>query len=186
MPTLSTIRVVTTNSGKVREFRAALGSLGYRVLQVDREYPEIQADDFEEIARFGVDWLRARGLRDFVLEDAGLEVRALRGFPGVYSKHALLTVGCEGILRLLRGESDHRAQFVSVVAGVVRGKGFAVRGTCEGSIAARPRGRGGFGFDPIFIPRGETRTFAQMAVEEKNAVSHRGAAVRALARRLSR
>jgi XTP/dITP diphosphohydrolase len=133
-----------------------------------------------------VKWLRARGLRDFVIEDAGLRVKALGGFPGVYSKFVHQTIGYAGILTLLRCERDRRAEFVSVIAGVIGGRRLTVRGVCKGTITLRARGRGGFGFDPIFVPAGESRTFAQMTVKEKNALSHRGAAVRSLVVRLRR
>ncbi|HLF05753.1 MAG TPA: RdgB/HAM1 family non-canonical purine NTP pyrophosphatase [Thermoplasmata archaeon] len=181
---LRTLRVVTTNPGKLREFRTAFDLLGISVRQVDREYPEIQADDFEAVARAGVEWLRDRGQRDFVLEDAGLRVDALGGFPGVYSKFVFQTIGCDGILRLMRGRRDRSASFVSVIAGELGGKRILVRGECAGSLSHRARGGLGFGFDPIFVPRGERRTFAQMAVKEKNVVSHRGVALAKLAVRL--
>jgi XTP/dITP diphosphohydrolase len=183
MPPLS-LRVVTSNHGKMKEFRAALGPLGIRAVRLATSYPEIQSSTFEEVARFGVEWLRARGLRDFVLEDSGLEVRALHGFPGVYSKNTLLTIGCRGILRLLRGARDRRARFVSVIGGCVGGRKFTVRGECQGAISPGARGSGGFGFDPIFIPQGNRKTFGEMSVPEKNAMSHRGRAIGELVKEL--
>ena len=119
----------------------------------------------------------------FIIDDSGLEVDALRGFPGVYSAYVYKTLGCAGILRLLT-DGDRAARFRCVI-GLADGTGTrSLTGICEGSIASAERGKEGFGYDPIFLPRGSGRTFAEMSTAEKNALSHRGKALAALARHL--
>src|SRR5689334_17351533 len=98
---------VTGNAGKAAELRAQLKPRGITVVQDKRGYPEVQADSLREVAEEGARWLMASGLKPpFVLEDSGLFVAALRGWPGVYSRHALDTVGIPGLLRLM-AEVEH-------------------------------------------------------------------------------
>ncbi len=183
--TARTLTFVTGNAGKVAELQAALGP-GWKVVQDRRGYPEVQADTLEAVCEAGARHLLAGGLRPpFLLEDSGLFVAALKGFPGVYSRHALDTIGCAGVLRLLRDvERELRtAAFRACLTYVdADGEVHHFHGTCTGHIAERAAGAGGFGFDPIFIadatgPDGPT--FAEVSAEAKNAVSHRGQAVRA-------
>jgi XTP/dITP diphosphohydrolase len=181
---------VTRNEGKVRELAEACKGLGIEVVQDKRGYPEMQAATLAEVAAAGADHLLSGGLAPpFLLEDSGLFVSALNGFPGVYSRHALDTIGCAGLLRLaqdlereMRG-ATFRTHLLYVDAARER---HAFEGTCKGRIADRPEGTGGFGFDPIFVPDGSDRTFAQMGTAEKNAVSHRGRAVRAFLEHLAK
>lgn len=175
---------VTGNAGKLAEARALLGP-AFDVVGDARGYPEIQADTLDEVCRFGAQWLLSHGLAPpFVLEDSGLFVDALGGFPGVYSRHALDTLGLPGLLRLMADVPEPRrgAHFATTLHWVdVAGAHHQFHGRCDGRIAAQPRGQGGFGFDPVFLPRGAERTFAELGAAEKNAVSHRGQAVRAWA-----
>jgi len=114
------------------------------------------------------------------VEDAGLFIDALNGFPGPYSSYVYRTIGVEGVLKLVEGKS-RGAAFVSVIALYHPGKGVRVfKGMCRGVIAQHPRGFSGFGFDPIFIPEGVGKTFAEMREDEKNKLSHRGEAARKL------
>ena len=174
---------VTGNAGKAAELRAQLKPRGIAVVQDDRGYPEVQADTLREVAEAGARHLLAAGLRPpFVLEDSGLFVAALRGWPGVYSRHALDTVGIPGLLRLMAPvEKELRtAAFQACLLYVdAAGKLHAFEGSCPGRIADQADGAGGFGFDPVFAPRGHDRTFAAMEPAEKATLSHRGAAVRA-------
>jgi len=168
------ITFVTTNPGKFREVSAKLAPLGVRLRRRDRAVPEVQADRLEDVVRFG-----ARVLAS--------EVPALGGFPGVYSSYVYRTIGPAGVLSLMRGRAERTARFETVFLLGARGRTPRVfRGVCEGTIARRPRGRGGFGFDPIFVPRGHRRTFGEMSLAEKNAMSHRARAAEALARHLRR
>jgi XTP/dITP diphosphohydrolase len=89
------------------------------------------------------------------------------------------TVGCSGILRLLAGSRDRRAEFVTVVGGFAKGKEFTLEGRSKGAITMSQKGSFGFGYDPIFMPEGETRTYAEMPTDQKNAISHRGRAIAA-------
>jgi len=180
------LRLLTGNPGKLAELQAALDGLGVEVVQDDRGYPEIQADTLEEVAEAGAGHLLATGIEPpFVLEDSGLFVDALEGFPGVYSRYALDTIGNEGLLRLLAGvpEPERTASFRADLCYIDADRGvhhFA--GACPGRIAEAARGSGGFGFDPVFVPDGEPsgRTFAEMDLAAKNRLSHRGQAVEAM------
>lgn len=182
--------LVTGNAGKAEEMRAALDPLGIAVAQDTRGYPEIQHDRLSGVAEAGAGYLLATGLEPpFVLEDAGLFVSALKGFPGVYSRHALDTIGIGGILALLSGlEAEMRqASFQACLLYLdADRKPHAFAGTCKGRIAERARGEGGFGFDPVFVPdEGDGRTFAEMGTAEKTRISHRGRAVAAFTAHLS-
>jgi XTP/dITP diphosphohydrolase len=171
---------ITSNPGKVKEARKYLEPLDMNVKQVNFGYPEIQADTLEEVAEYGAKWLSERIDGPFFLDDSGLFVEALKGFPGVYSAYAYKTLGIRGILKLLEGVENRRAYFKSIVA-YWDGKVHLFTGKVEGEITMEPHGRGGFGFDPIFKPSGFERTFAEMTTEEKNRISHRGRALAAFA-----
>ncbi len=183
------LRVVTHNEGKAREFAHALRGLPWTVVREDREYQEVQADTLDEVAVASARWLLDEGAvpPPFVLEDAGLFVDGLSGFPGVYSAYVYRTVGCAGLLRLMEGREDRSARFESRVAlAMADGTVEVVAGTCHGRLSTEERGSGGFGFDPVFVPEGEVRTFAEMPLEEKDGLSHRGRALARLVERLGR
>jgi len=167
------LRFVTTNPGKVREARAYLPG---EVEQLEYDYAEVQSEDLAEIAARGArESAEATGESVFV-EDSGLFVDALGGFPGPYSSFVYDTLGIARVADLVREEDDQAARFRSVVAYC---DGDSVE-TFEGVVVGRvvePRGEGGFGYDPIFEHGGET--FAEMNTAEKNAVSHRGRALAA-------
>src|SRR5437870_12159871 len=114
----------------------------------------------------------ARQVRgEFLIDDSGLFVDALGGFPGVYSSYVYRTIGPGGVLALMKREARRSARFETVFLLGRRGRPPRIfRGACEGSIARAPPGRGGFGFAPIFVPRGSRRTFGEMSLAEKNAV----------------
>ena len=119
-----------------------------------------------------------------MIDDSGLLVDALGGFPGVYSSYVYKRLGCAGILKLLEGAANRAATFETVFLHRTGGMHEVFHGTCRGAIADREKGPGGFGFDPIFIPEGASQTFAEMSLTEKNAYSHRGRAVDELVRYL--
>ncbi|WP_297468990.1 XTP/dITP diphosphatase [Thermococcus sp.] len=171
---------VTSNPGKVEEARKYFEPLGIEVYQLRFEYPEIQADTLEEVAEYGVMWLAERIKEPFFLDDSGLFVESLNGFPGVYSAYVYRTLGYQGILKLLEGETNRRAHFKSVIA-YWDGELHLFTGRVEGEITTEPRGKFGFGFDPVFKPHGFDKTFAEMTTEEKNRISHRGRALEAFA-----
>ena len=179
------ITFVTTNPGKFREVSAKLAPYGLKVRRLDRAYPEVQADTLEEVVAYGAEVLAGEIRGEFLIDDSGLFVDALGGFPGVYSSHVYRTIGCRGVLRLMAVKPKRTARFETVLLLGGRGRAPEVfKGVCEGAIARGMRGQGGFGFDPIFVPRGHARTFAEMSLEEKNSVSHRARGVCALVDRL--
>ena len=175
------IRFVTTNAGKYREVTAILRADGVEVEHFDLLLPEVQADTIEEVVEHSVKALAGEADFDFVVDDSGLFVDALKGFPGVYSSYAFRTIGIPGVLRLMEGAERRQARFATVIGLWANGETHMFRGECRGTITEQPRGTAGFGFDPIFLPEGHDRTFAEMLTEEKNAISHRGNAARALA-----
>jgi XTP/dITP diphosphohydrolase len=178
---MKTIFFVTGNKGKAAEATTKLRPLGVKVVQKDLGYPEVQADSLEEVAQYGVTYVRERFDKAFMLEDAGLCIDALQGFPGVYSKYMFFTIGLPGILRLLDGVKNKSAIFRSVYAYSEPGKKpIIVVGECTGTITTERRGTQGFGYDPIFIPKGVSKTFGEMSMDEKNRYSHRAKALEKL------
>ena len=177
------IQLITSNEGKFNEVRAALGKRGHDVVWRKYPYPEIQTASLDEVVVEGLAWLRAKlgEAEAFMIDDSGLFVPALKDFPGVFSAHALKTIGNAGILKLMAGIGDRRARFearIGLWSPETGQRLFA--GRCDGTIAMEPRGAGGFGFDPIFVPEGHSRTFAEIGTDEKNGFSHRGRAVAAM------
>lgn len=157
---------VTGNEGKAREAREILGDVERR----NYPYTEIQSDSLEEIASHGArECYDSFGEPCFV-DDSGLFVDALGGFPGPYSSYVYATIGNRGLLRAMEGVEDRGAEFRCVVA-YCDGDIHTFRGVVRGIIAKEERGDGGFGYDPVFIH--EDRTFAEMTAVEKNRVSHR-------------
>jgi XTP/dITP diphosphohydrolase len=182
-PASRTLTFYTSNRGKVDEVRAALRPQGWNVVQGTRKLSEPQADDLREVALAKLEQIPRRS-GAVIVEDAGLFIRSLGGFPGVFSAYARSTLGLEGILRLVRGK-DRAAQFRAVIAFRCGREERLFVGVARGTIASAPRGQGGFGFDPIFIPLSSRRTFAEMSPGEKLRLSHRGKAVRQLSRYLA-
>ncbi len=183
------IQLVTSNEGKFREVRAALGKRGHEVVWKRFPYPEVQTASLDEVVTEGLAWLRAKmgEGEPFMIDDSGLFITALKDFPGVFSAHALKTIGNAGILKLMTGVEDRRARFearLGLWSPETGQRLFA--GRCDGTLALEPRGAGGFGFDPIFIPEGDIRTFAEISTDEKNSFSHRGRAVAALLEHLDK
>ncbi|ASJ01934.1 non-canonical purine NTP pyrophosphatase [Thermococcus profundus] len=174
------IAFVTSNPGKVEEARKYFKPLGVEVYQLRLPYPEIQADTLEEVAEYGAKWLSERVDGPFFLDDSGLFIDHLKGFPGVYSAYVYKTLGIDGILKLMEGAGNRGAHFRSVIA-YWDGELHLFTGRVDGEITLEPRGSGGFGFDPVFKPVGFNRTFAEMTTEEKNRISHRGLALKAFA-----
>jgi XTP/dITP diphosphohydrolase len=169
------IYFVTSNKGKYVEAQAVFGDL----VQRDIGYAEIQADTLEEVALYGMKEVAARLEGAVMLEDAGLFVEALKGFPGVYSAYVQKTIGNAGILRLMGALENRSAYFKSVVAYAEPGMETVMfSGEVQGQIGFEARGKKGFGYDPIFYV-GEV-SFGEMEIEEKNRISHRAGSMRAL------
>ena len=178
---MKTLYFITSNKGKVHEAKHRLSTMGIDVIQKNLGYPEIQAIRLEDVALYGVEHVQKIFNQPFILEDAGLFIESLDGFPGVFSAYAFHTIGCEGILKLMekyKDENEHKAVFRSVYAyGEPDKKPRLFIGECIGVISQEIIGDHGFGYDPIFIPNGQNRTFAQMETDEKNYYSHRGKAL---------
>jgi XTP/dITP diphosphohydrolase len=154
------------------------------------EPPDVEetGDTLEANARIKANALAGALGVPAISDDTGLEVDALDGAPGVYSaryagEDATYTDNVDKLLDALGVRADRRARFATVaMARWPDGREIAVRGEVEGEIATDPRGRSGFGYDPVFRPaEGDGRTFAEMSPAEKHALSHRGRAFRALA-----
>jgi len=158
---------------------------GYELEHIKLSYPEIQADTIEETIKPGLQWLMERYKRPLMIDDSGLFIDALKGFPGVYSSYVFRTVGCEGILKLMKGVEDRSARFECCMGFMLPCSGpKVVKGISKGSIAQKMAGKGGFGYDPVFVPEGYSKTFAQLDISEKNKISHRGRAIEAFLKEL--
>lgn len=184
------------NRKKVAELQSILSDLGVEVvLQSDLGLnlePEETGDTFEENALIKAKAVMEASGLPAIADDSGLCVDALNGAPGVHTAR----YGGEGLsdkerytllLDTLKriGAFSRKAQFVSVVTCVFpNGDTLSARGECPGTIAYVPRGEGGFGYDPVFYVPQLKKTFSQLTAEEKNAISHRGNALRAFAGKL--
>ena len=179
--------VATHNQNKVREISQMLP--GWEIVAED------SAAEETETTFVGNALLKARALKPrhpgawILADDSGLEVFALGGAPGVRSARY---AGEDGntpknnalLLKNLTGVDDRSAQFTCAVALIAPdGTERTVEGHCPGTILTAPAGSGGFGYDPLFVPDGFTKTFAELKPEEKNAISHRGRAL-ALAKKI--
>jgi XTP/dITP diphosphohydrolase len=169
---------VTTSEHKRREVQRILGL--EKLESVAPDVPEIQTLDFAEVAahkaRAAYEALDAPA-RPLLVEDSGLVIAAWNGLPGALTKWFLASIGNEGILRMLSGE-DRLARAVCAVAVADAGGEVRVfRGEVRGEISPEPRGEGGFGWDPIFVPEGSELTYAQMG-DAKHEDSHRARAFR--------
>ena len=121
-----------------------------------------------------------------MVEDSGLFVDVLGGFPGVYSSYVHFTVGIEGILKLLEEKNDRSARYISSIAFWDGEHIHSVQGQCVGRISIEPKGDAGFGYDPIFIPEaGDGRTFSEMDMTEKLDLSHRTMALKMMIQKLN-
>jgi XTP/dITP diphosphohydrolase len=192
----STVILATRNPGKVAELRRILASYDVALAGLD-DYPEVP-----EVPETGETFVanallkahavaQATGLLA-VADDSGLAVDALNQMPGVLSarwagRHGDDAANLDLVLAQLTDTPDERrgAAFVCAAAAATPdGRELVVEGRIEGTLLRDPIGSNGFGYDPVFVPLGETRTTAQMSADEKDAISHRGKAFRALAARL--
>ncbi|MCS7104707.1 MAG: XTP/dITP diphosphatase [Thermofilaceae archaeon] len=173
----SVVYLVTKNAGKVREVEAVLNKYGFSVSPIEARKEELQSDLLEHVAKYAAEQLIGKIPEPFIVEDSGLFINILNGFPGPYSAYVYKTIGTWGILKLMEGAVDRGAKFVCAVALCLNGRVHVFRGEVEGEISIRARGDAGFGFDPIFVPFGYSKTFAEMSIEEKCMISHRAKAL---------
>ena len=181
------IHLITSNKGKVEELSAMLKPLGHETEQTDLQCPELQANNLEEVILHGLDWLKeAVAGENVLIDDAGIFIEALKGFPGVYSRYTYDTIGLEGILQLMKGVKNRRTTFKCVLGFLQNnGKQYILTGETHGILTKKKKGEQGFGYDPIFIPEGEEKTFAELDMNRKNKISHRGKALEKLLEILS-
>jgi XTP/dITP diphosphohydrolase len=182
--------IATGNAGKLREIRALLCDLPITLLSL-ADFPTV-----EEVAETGSTFAENAALKALeyarqaevltLADDSGLEVDALEGAPGVRSarylgEHASFTDRINALLAAVKDVKDEArsARFVCALAIASDNQEllYTTEGTCEGCIADAPRGSGGFGYDPIFVPHGFTKTFGELPVDIKNGLSHRGRAL---------
>ena len=178
----NTVYFVTGNKFKFQEVSEIFRdkNMKYDLKQRDIKTTEIQAHSLREVALFKLNSVKNSIDGSFFIEDAGFFIDSpLKGFPGVYSSYVLKTIGNEGILKLIDDFELSKAHFSAIIAFYHKfiDKILFFEGNVEGRVSNTIRGKGGFGFDPIFIPNIlPDKTFAELSAEEKNKISHRGQA----------
>ena len=175
---------VTHNEAKFKEAKHVAEEFNLTIDWFKLEYEEIQEKNLEPIAKASCLKLVQENPqlkdKDFFLEDAGLFIDILNGFPGPFSSYIYQTLGNKGVLRLMEGNDNRSAQFESVIAFYRDGKVETYKGITKGEIIYEKRGDQGFGFDPIFQPSESDLTFAEMSLKTKNLYSHRQKSLREL------
>lgn len=166
------LRFATSNPYKVSEANLVGKKYGIEFVQLQEDYPEIRDDDVRGVAEAGAKYIFYKVGEPIIVEDTGLFIEDLNGFPGPYSAFVFQRIGNEGILKLLTGSKNRRAEFVSAI-GYCDIDGVQIfDGTVAGRIGTEITGTAGFGYDSIFIPEGGGTTFGQDP-ELKAKVSHR-------------
>lgn len=178
---MRTLIFATNNQHKVAEIRAVLGNRFHIItLQeagIDIDIPEPH-DTLEANAQEKSQTIHRLTGQDCFSEDTGLEVPALNGEPGVKSARYAGDVrsfdaNIDKLLGKLKGKTDRSARFRTVISLILGGEEYRFEGVCPGRIIDERKGNEGFGYDPVFVPEGSDRTFAEMSMEEKNKFSHR-------------
>lgn len=182
-----TIFLASGNPHKIEELKQILNPMGIKLKstldfsdadEVDEDQPGLEGNALKKARH----WYNETGLPSLA-DDTGLEVDALDGAPGVYSaryagENATYEENTQKLLQELKGESDRSAQFRTVIAFIDQsGEEHLFEGVCRGEIITEKRGEKGFGYDPVFVPEGYHKTFAEISSEEKNRISHRGLAI---------
>src|SRR3989344_1200505 len=172
---------ITGNKGKLMEVQSILGN----VEALDIDLPEIQSLDAHEIIKAKLEEAQKRQTGEFIVEDTSLYFDALNGLPGPLIKWFMKTVGNEGLYKMAQAFGNFGAEAKTIIGYVdEKGKIEFFEGSVRGTIV-EPRGTSDFGWDPIFLPDGHQKTFAEMSPEEKSSISHRGIAIRKLREALS-
>jgi XTP/dITP diphosphohydrolase len=187
IPKHKVVFFATGNINKFNEARSILSQYGFAVGMLRLKGDEIQSDSLKEIAETSVKNAYRRCRLPIFVEDAGLFIDVLSGFPGPYAAYAYKTIHNDGIIKLMENQKDRSAKFQSVIAfcdDKTNGEPVCFDGESQGEITVAARieqGKSGFGFDPIFQPKGNSKTFAEMTLTEKNGYSHRAMALRKFA-----
>lgn len=178
---MTSLIFATNNAYKVQEIQSAIGAsihvISLKEATIDIQIPEPH-DTLEANASEKSKTIYRLTGTDCFSEDTGLEVDALGGEPGVksarYAGEGMNSEkNIEKLLTQLEGQANRRARFRTVISLIYSGKEFQFEGICEGQIIDHKRGSGGFGYDPVFMPLGSDRTFAEMDISKKNEFSHR-------------
>ena len=171
----------TNNDHKVKEIKVAVGAslevVSLREAGIDIDIPE-PWDTLEANAKEKSSTIHRLTGENCFSEDTGLEVYALNGEPGVHSaryagEQQSFAANIQKLLDRLGAADDRRARFRTVISLIWQGREYLFDGICEGHMLTNPVGKDGFGYDPIIVPEGDTRSFAQMSPQEKNHYSHR-------------
>jgi XTP/dITP diphosphohydrolase len=182
--------VATNNAHKLEEISAILGDemelLSLKDIGCEADIPET-ADTLEGNARQKARYIYENYQLDCFADDTGLEVEALDGAPGVFSARYAgnghdSEANMQKLLRELEGKQNRKAQFRTAICLIMGGEEYLFEGIVKGKIIEEKRGSAGFGYDPIFVPEGFDKTFAELGNEVKNTVSHRALAVEKLCR----
>lgn len=178
----------TNNQHKLDEVRQLLGSR-FEVLSLEdigcREELKEEQNTLEGNSLQKAKYIYDQFGIDCFADDTGLEVEALNGEPGVYSaryagEHRSSEDNMSLLLEKLSNQSNRKARFRTVITLILHDQTFQFDGIAKGEILERKRGEKGFGYDPVFLPNGISKSMAELSAEEKNAISHRGEAVRKL------
>lgn len=178
----------THNPNKLKEIQSLLPKeielFSLEEIGCFEEIPET-AETIEENALLKARYVKKNFGHDCFADDTGLEVEALNGAPGVYSARYASeeksdAANIEKLLSELSNEKNRSSHFKTVIALILNGEEFLFEGICDGKIIEDKRGNNGFGYDPVFVPSGQTKTFAEMELSKKNEFSHRGKAFRKL------
>jgi XTP/dITP diphosphohydrolase len=177
LPSDNSLWFLTQNPHKYNEARAILASQSIMIRHLSQAKTEIQGSNPQEIAKFALETALKRNKKKILVEDSGLFVDSLNGFPGPYSSYVLGTIDLKGVLTLMKNRRNRRAYFqASVAYGSPYHKPRVFTGKVVGRISQSILGETGFGYDPIFIPDGSRKTFGQSSQAFKNARSHRAKA----------
>jgi XTP/dITP diphosphohydrolase len=171
----------TSNRHKVAEANKVGAEYNVSFTQINVMYPEIRADSCRAVAEDGARYVHSQINRPIIVEDSGLFIDALNGFPGPFSAFVVGKIGLGGMLKLMDGVNDRKASFISAVAYCDKDVLEIFEGAAEGYITHEERGTHGFGYDPIFHPADSTKTFAE-DIKHKDQVSHRRKAIELLCR----
>jgi XTP/dITP diphosphohydrolase len=184
--------IATNNQHKVEEIRRALGNkiklISLKDLGCREEIPE-DGTTLKENAYQKAKYIWDKYKKNCFADDTGLMVEALDGAPGVYSaryagEHCSFDDNIDLLLENMEGKTNRNAYFATVICLIQDGEPVYFEGKCEGCILTERYGRGGFGYDPIFMPKGYGESFAEISMEEKNKISHRGKATEKLIKHL--
>ena len=182
---MRTLVFATNNQNKVNEIRKVtngkFNTITLKEAEIDIDIPEPH-DTLEANATEKSTVIYQLTKQNVFSEDTGLEVAALNGEPGVKSARYAgegrdFQANIDFLLLNLQGITDRQAKFRTIVSLLLDGKEYLFEGICKGTIISEQRGGQGFGYDPIFIPDGSTKTFAEMTMDEKNTYSHRKKAI---------